>query len=98
MTIKKHLELEIDQEGIKRRSRNWNKIMKIKIFYLHEDIDNYEDEINKFIKNKKVIDIKHSISSYGMANNYTSSEEMDMSTLVMYEELEELKWNIILVH
>ena len=71
--------------------------MKIKIFYLHEDIENYEDEINKFIKNKKVIDIKHSISSYGMANNYTSSEEMNMSTLIMYEELEELKWNMILV-
>lgn len=63
--------------------------MKIKIFYLHKDIENYENEINKFIKNKKVIDIKHSISSYGMANNYASSEGMDMSTLIMYEELEE---------
>jgi hypothetical protein len=52
--------------------------MKIKIFFLHEDIENYEDEINKFIKNKKVIDIKHSISSYGMANNYTSSEGIKM--------------------
>ena len=63
--------------------------MKIKIFYLHKDIENYENEINKFIKNKKVIDIKHSISSYGMANNYASSKGMDMSTLIMYEELEE---------
>jgi len=71
--------------------------MKIKIFYSHEDIENYENEINKFIKNKKVIDVKHSISSYGMANNYTSSEGMDMSTLIMYEELEESKWNMILV-
>ena len=97
MTIRKHLEIEIDQEGIKRRSRNWRKIMNIKIFYLHEDIENYEDEINKFIKNKKVIDIKHSISSYGMADNYASSEGMYMSTLIMYEEPEELKWNIILV-
>ena len=26
--------------------------MKIKIFYLHKDIENYENEINKFIKNK----------------------------------------------
>ena len=90
MTIK-NLELEIDQDGIKRRSRNWRKIMKIKIFYLHEDIEDYEDKINKFIKNKKVLDIKHSISSYGMANNYASSEGMDMSTLIMYEELEESK-------
>lgn len=65
--------------------------MKIKIFYSNKDIENYENEINKFIKNKKVIDIKHSISSYGMANDYASSEEMDMSTLIMYEELEELK-------
>ena len=63
--------------------------MKIKIFYLHKDIENHENEINKFIKNKKVIDIKHSISSYGMANNYASSKGMDMSTLIMYEELEE---------
>lgn len=63
--------------------------MKIKIFYSNKDIENYENEINKFIKNKKVIDIKHSISSYGMANNYASSKGMDMSTLIMYEELEE---------
>ena len=63
--------------------------MKIKIFYLHKDIENYENEINEFIKNKKVIDIKHSISSYGMANDYTSYEGMDMSTLIMYEEMEE---------
>lgn len=71
--------------------------MKIKIFYSHEDIEKYENEINEFIKNKKVLDIKHSISSYGMANNYASSEVMDVSTLIMYEELEELKWNMILV-
>ena len=62
--------------------------MKIKIFYLIEDIKGYENEINEFIKNKKVIDIKHSISSYGMANDYASSEGMDMSTLIMYEEME----------
>ena len=62
--------------------------MKIKIFYLIKDIKSYENEINEFIKNKKVIDIKHSISSYGMANDYASSEGMDMSTLIMYEEME----------
>ena len=62
--------------------------MKIKIFYLIEDIKGYENEINEFIKNKKVIDIKHSISSYGMANDYTSTQDMDMSTLIMYEEME----------
>ncbi len=63
--------------------------MKIKIFYLNQDVESYENEINEFIKNKKVIDIKHSISSYGMANDYASSEGMDMSTLIMYEEMEE---------
>ena len=63
--------------------------MKIKIFYSNKDIESYENEINEFIKNKKVIDIKHSIYSYGMANNYASSKGMDMSTLIMYEELEE---------
>ena len=62
--------------------------MKIKIFYSNKDIESYESEINEFIKNKKVIDIRHSISSYGMANNYASSKGMDMSTLIMYEEVE----------
>ena len=64
--------------------------MKIKIFHSSKDIESYENEINEFIKNKKVIDIKHSISSYAMANDYASSEGMDTSTLIMYEEME---WN-----
>ena len=63
--------------------------MKIKIFYSNKDIESYENEINEFIKKKKIIDIKHSISSYAMANDYASSEGMDMSTLIMYEEMEE---------
>lgn len=62
--------------------------MKIKIFYSNKDIESYENKINEFIKNKKVIDIKHSISSYGMANDYTSTQDMDISTLIMYEEME----------
>lgn len=61
--------------------------MKIKIFYLIKDIESYENEINEFIKNKKVIDIKHSISSYGMANDYTSTQDMDMSTLIIWREI-----------
>ena len=63
--------------------------MKIKIFYSNKDIESYESEINEFIKKKKIINIKHSISSYAMANDYASSEGMDMSTLIMYEEPEE---------
>ena len=63
--------------------------MKIKIFYSNKDIESYENEINEFIKKKKIINIKHSISSYAMANDYASSEGMDMSTLIMYEEPEE---------
>ena len=63
--------------------------MKIKIFYSNKDIESYENEINEFIKKKKIIDIKHSISSYAMANDYASSEGMDMSTLIMYEEMKE---------
>ena len=62
--------------------------MKIKIFYLIKDIKSYENEINEFIKNKKVIYVRHSISSYGMANDYTSTQDTDMSTLIMYEEME----------
>lgn len=62
--------------------------MKIKIFHSSKDIESYENEINEFIKNKKVIDIKHSISSYGMADNYATYGGMDMSTLIMYEETE----------
>ena len=67
--------------------------MKIKIFHSSKDIESYENEINEFIKNKKVIDIKHSISSYAMANDYASSDGMDMSTLIMYEEPEEKNAN-----
>ena len=63
--------------------------MKIKIFYSNKDIESYENEINEFIKKKKIINIKHSISLYAMANDYASSEGMDMSTLIMYEEMEE---------
>ena len=63
--------------------------MKIKIFYSNKDIESYENEINEFIKKKKIINIKHSISSYAMANDYASSEGMDKSTLIMYEEMEE---------
>ena len=59
--------------------------MKVKIFTeITSIIDrrNFEDEINKFIKNKEVIDIKYQTdSSQGNAGLVTT-----FSALIMYKE------------
>lgn len=47
--------------------------MKVKIIYRDEDRSNFDNEINKFIANKKVIDIKPQFNEGGM------------SVLIMYE-------------
>ena len=62
--------------------------MKIKIFFTNKNLEEFENEINEFIKNKKVIDIKHQISSYGYCNDFANCDCMDTSILVMYEEME----------
>lgn len=43
-------------------------------------------QINDFIKDKKVIDIKYSSSLAMAANNYGSGSEIDYSALIIYEE------------
>lgn len=60
--------------------------MKIKIFYANNDFEKIEKEINEFIKDKKVTDVKHSISSYALSDKYSSSGGTDFSVLIMYEE------------
>lgn len=60
--------------------------MKIKIFYANNDFEKIEKEINEFIKDKKVIDAKHSISSYVLSDEHYSGGGMDFSVLIMYEE------------
>lgn len=63
--------------------------MKIKIFFQKDTLEEFENKINEFIKDKKIIDIKHQMSSYGYCNDFANCDCMDMSILVMYEEMEE---------
>ncbi|MGT2911766.1 hypothetical protein ACVR1I_08670 [Streptococcus cameli] len=45
-----------------------------------------DTQINDFIRNKKVIDIKYSSSLAMAATNYGSGSEIDYSALIIYEE------------
>ena len=62
--------------------------MKIKHFFVYKNFEEFEKELNEFIKDKKVIDIKHSISSYSSVSDYSYATYTDMSFLVMYEDEE----------
>lgn len=54
--------------------------MKVKNFVYNADFSSrVENELNEFIKNKKVIDIKHSLGGDGQGT-------VVISALVMYEE------------
>jgi hypothetical protein len=57
----------------------------IKIFNANNDTGILESEINEFIKDKEIIDIKYSISSYAMCNEYSSTEGTDYSVLLIYK-------------
>ena len=57
----------------------------IKIFNADKDTEILESEINEFIKDKEIIDIKYSISSYAMCNEYSSTEGTDYSILLIYK-------------
>ena len=57
----------------------------IKIFNADKDTGILESEINEFIKDKEIIDIKYSISSYSMCNEYSSTEGTDYSVLLIYK-------------
>ena len=57
----------------------------IKIFNADKDTGILESEINEFIKDKEIIDIRYSISSYAMCNEYSSTEGTDYSVLLIYK-------------
>lgn len=56
--------------------------MKVKLITTPYERDDFEEEINRFIKNKKVIDIK--FTEVRIAGNYGLNG--GWSALVMYEE------------
>jgi len=64
--------------------------MKVKIFW-HADTDELENEINQFISDKKVVDIKYSISITTPTEGEMETEEeadtteSEYSALIMYE-------------
>ena len=66
--------------------------MKVKNFIRslksEEEQKEFDNEINKFIKDKKIIDVKCSVTSFGYQEPYTSFIVGDVtySALVMYEE------------
>ena len=57
----------------------------IKIFNANKDTGILESEINEFIKDKEIIDIKYSISSYAMCDEYYSGGGTDYSVLLIYK-------------
>ena len=57
----------------------------VKIFHSNNDPETLEREINEFIKDKKVIDVKHSISSYALCDEYYSGGGTDYSVLLIYK-------------
>jgi hypothetical protein len=57
----------------------------VKIFNADKDTETLEKEINEFIKDKKVIDIKYSISSYALCDEYYSGGGTDYSVLLIYK-------------
>ena len=58
----------------------------VKIFNANKDTETLERKINEFIRNKEIIDIKYSISSYAMCNEYSSTEGTDYSVLLIYNK------------
>ena len=57
----------------------------IKIFNANNDTGILESEINEFIKDKEIIDIKYSISSYALSDKYSSTGGTDYSVLLIYK-------------
>ena len=57
----------------------------VKIFHSNNDTEKLEKRINKFAKNKEIIDIKYSISSYAMCNEYSPTEGTNYSALLIYK-------------
>ena len=60
---------------------NYNIYMKIKIFDEESELD-LEEDINKFICDKEVIDIKYSVS----LSVFSEEQIYSFSALIIYEE------------
>lgn len=62
--------------------------MKVKVIDIDEISrdSTFEDTINEFIKDKKIIDIKYQSNISLAANESMSSTEYGRSVLIMYEE------------
>lgn len=56
--------------------------MQVKIFDFEHELD-LEQAINNFIKDKKIIDIKYSISHF----KYSNEQIFSFSALIMYENI-----------
>lgn len=56
--------------------------MKIKIFP-YMDINNLEDEINQFVKNKKIIDIKFTSVAHG---DISDGINYIQNAMILYED------------
>ena len=57
----------------------------VKIFNANKDTETLEKKINEFIRNKEIIDIKYSISSYALSDKYFSGGGTDYSVLLIYK-------------
>ena len=57
----------------------------IKIFNANKDTETLERKINEFIRNKEIIDIRCSISSYAVSDKYSSTGGTDYSVLLIYK-------------
>lgn len=67
----------------------------VKIFHSNNDTEKLEKRINEFAKNKEIIDIKYSISSYAMCNEYSSTKGTNYSALLIYKIRREKRWQKI---
>ena len=66
--------------------------MKVEIFDENSEFDGaygFEKRINKFIQDKKVIDIKYQSNCSGFADSGVHSTDYERSALIMYEDNEE---------
>ena len=57
----------------------------VKIFHSNNDPETLERKINEFIRNKEIIDIRYSISSYALSDKYSSTGGTDYSVLLIYK-------------
>ena len=66
--------------------------MKVEIFDQNSEFDGaygFEKRINKFIQDKKVIDIKYQANCSGFADSGVHSTDYERSALIMYEDKKE---------